>query len=103
MSNALGGHEFVMMVAVETATRQPDGCEPANSAFAPPQLGIPGLGAAGADLQAAFGSAARGSTLAYRHDRPGGYANIAQYVGYMLKGGRVVGYGVGETTVPAEP
>lgn len=99
MSNALGGQEFVMMVAVETAAKAPDGCDTAPEGFALPDMGIPGLGATAADLKAAFG-AASGSKVSYRHDRPGGYADIAQYIGYMLKGGKVAGYGVGETTVP---
>lgn len=100
ISNALGGHEFVMMVAVERTARMPEGCGTAPETFALPDLGIPGLGASAADLEAAFGAAASGGKMAYRHDRPGGYADIAQYIGYMLRGGKVVGYGVGETTVP---
>lgn len=99
MSNSLGGQEFVMMVAVEVAPRMPDGCEPAGSGFTLPDMGIPGLGATTADLKAAFG-AASGSKIGYRNDRPGGYADIAQYIGYMLKGGKVIGYGAGETSVP---
>lgn len=99
MSNPLGGQEFVMMVAVEASARMPDGCEAAGANFTLPSMGIPGLGAATAELKAAFG-AASGSKLSYRHDRPGGYADIAQYIGYMLKSGKVVGYGVGETSVP---
>ena len=35
-----------------------------------------------------------------RHDRAGGYADIAQYIGYVLKSGKVTGIGVGETSVP---
>jgi hypothetical protein len=99
LSNALGGQEFVMMVAVEASTRMPADCEPASDKFALPDLGIPGLGATTADLKATFG-AASGSKIAYRNDRPGGYADIAQYVGYVLKSGKVVGVGVGETSVP---
>lgn len=99
MSNALGGQEFVMMVAIEASSRMPADCEPASETFAVPDLGIPGLGASTADLKAAFG-AASGSKISYRNDRPGGYADIAQYIGYVLKSGKVVGVGVGETSVP---
>lgn len=99
MSNALGGQEFVMMVAIEASSRMPPDCEPASEKFAIPNLGIPGLGATTADLKATFG-AASGSKIAYRSDRPGGYADIAQYIGYMLKSGKVAGVGVGETSVP---
>lgn len=99
MSNALGGQEFVMMVAVEAASRMPDGCEAAADGFSLPEMGIPGLGAATADLKEAFG-AASGSKVSYRHDRPGGYADIAQYIGYTLRSGKVTAYGVGETSVP---
>lgn len=101
MSNALGGQEFVMMVAVEAASRMPDGCEAAGENFALPEMGIPGLGAATADLKSAFG-AASGSKISYRHDRPGGYADIAQYIGYTMKSGKVAAYGVGETSVPTQ-
>jgi hypothetical protein len=99
ISNALGGQEFVMMVAVEASAKVPADCEPASEKFALPDLGIPGLGASTADLKAAFG-AASGGKISYRNDRPGGYADIAQYIGYVLKSGKVVGVGVGETSVP---
>ena len=99
LSNPLGGQEFVMIVGVEASAKMPDGCEAAPEGFALPDLGIPGLGAATAELKEAFG-AASGGKVGYRHDRPGGYADIAQYIGYMLKGGKVSGYGVGETSVP---
>jgi hypothetical protein len=99
MSNALGGQEFVMMVAVEASSRMPGDCQAASDKFAVPDFGIPGLGASSADLKAKFG-AASGSKIAYRADRPGGYADIAQYIGYMMKGGKVAGVGVGETSVP---
>jgi len=59
----------------------------------------PGVGAKLADLKAHFG-AASGSKVSYRSDRPGGYSDIAQYLGYMLKGGTVTGIGVGETSIP---
>jgi hypothetical protein len=40
--------------------------------------------------------------VSYRVDRPAkdglGTANDAQYIGYVVRGGSVVGYGVGETT-----
>lgn len=98
ISNALGGYEFVMMVAAE-AGKPAKGCDPAPAGFAVPSLGIPGLGASTADLKAAFG-AASGNRIAYRADRPGGYSNIAQYIGYVLKGGKVTGVGIGETSVP---
>lgn len=99
VSNALGGQEFVMMVAVEASTKMPRDCEPASEKFSVPSFGIPGIGASTAELKATFG-AASGSKIAYRNDRPGGYADIAQYIGYVVKGGKVVGIGVGETSVP---
>jgi hypothetical protein len=99
LSNALGGQEFVMMVAVEAAARMPADCEPASAGFAVPDFGIPGIGASTADLKATFGVAS-GNKIAYRNDRPGGYADIAQYIGYVIKSGKVAGIGVGETSVP---
>lgn len=101
LSNALGGQEFVMMVAVEASSRMPADCEPAAETFTLPDFGIPGLGATTAELKAAFG-AASGNKIAYRADRPGGYADIAQYIGYLMKGGKVAGLGVGETSVPTQ-
>jgi len=101
ISNALGGFEFVMMVAAESSARPAGGCDTAPAGFAAPDFGIPGLGAKAADLKAAFG-AASGSKIAYRSDRPGGYSDIAQYIGYVLKGGKVSGLGVGETSVPTQ-
>ena len=98
ISNAFGGQEFVMMVAVEANGKIPGDCE-ASDGFEPPVFGVPGVGARLADLKAQFG-AASGSTIAYRADRPGGYSDIAQYLGYMLKGGTVSGIGVGETSIP---
>lgn len=98
ISNALGGFEFIMMVAIEAGKPARD-CDAAPADFALPQLGIPGIGSSVADLKATFG-AASGSKISYRSDRPGGYSDIAQYIGYVLKGGRVVGLGVGETSVP---
>lgn len=98
ISNALGGYEFVMMVAAETG-KPSAACDAAPEKFAIPDFGIPGLGAPVADLKATFG-AASGSKIAYRSDRPGGYSDIAQYIGYVLKGGKVAGIGVGETSVP---
>ena len=100
ISNALGGFEFVMMVAVE-AGKPAKGCDPAPAGFALPNFGIPSLGASTADLKAAFG-AASGSKVSYRSDRPGGYSNTAQYIGYVLKSGKVAGLGVGETSVPTQ-
>lgn len=105
ISNILGGGEFVMIVAVQAADpdRMPGDCIAAPKNFALPNMGIPGLGASTADLRAAFG-AASGSNIAYRADAPGadalGTANNAQYIGYMMSGGRVSGYGAGETSVP---
>jgi hypothetical protein len=101
ISNAFGGQEFVMMVAVELNSRTPGDCEAANEAFAQPKFDVPGIGAKLADLKAQFG-AASGSKVAYRADRPGGYSDIAQYLGYVLKGGTVTGIGVGETSIPTE-
>ena len=101
ISNALGGFEFVMMVAAESSTRPAGGCDAAPAGFTAPDFGIPGLGAKSADLKATFG-AASGSKIAYRSDRPGGYSDIAQYIGYVLKGGKVAGLGVGETSVPTQ-
>jgi hypothetical protein len=98
VSNALGGQEFVMMVAVEAASKMPADCEAASDKFTLPDFGIPSIGASTADLKATFG-AASGSKIAYRNDRPGGYTNTAQYIGYVLKGGKVAGIGVGETSV----
>ncbi|HVW93852.1 MAG TPA: hypothetical protein VHB74_14755 [Devosia sp.] len=103
ISNMLGGGEFIMMVASQAG---PGGgsCDPAPAGFQPPQMGIPGLGARLADLKAHFGSATLGShsDVSYRVDRPArdglGTANDAQYVGYVVRGGSVVGVGVGETT-----
>ena len=100
ISNALGGYEFVMMVAAE-AGKPSKACDAAPAGFAVPNFGIPGLGAATADLKATFG-AASGNKIAYRNDRAGGYADIAQYIGYVLKGGKVAGIGVGETSVPTQ-
>jgi len=57
-----------------------------------------------ADLKAAFGSMpAKSGKVSYRADEPGadalGTANNAQYIGYVIKGGKVAGMGVGETSV----
>lgn len=97
ISNALGGYEFVMMVAAETGPAA-KGCDAAPAGTTAPDFGIPGLGATTADLKATFG-AASGNKIAYRNDRPGGYTNIAQYIGYVIMGGKVSGIGVGETSV----
>ena len=98
ISNALGGYEFVMMVAAEAAKKPAAGCDAAPAGFAVPTFGIPGLGASTADLKATFG-AASGGKIAYRADRPGGYSDIAQYIGYVIKSGKVAGIGIGETSV----
>lgn len=100
ISNALGGYEFVMMVAAETGPAA-KGCDAAPAEWTAPDFGVPGLGAATADLKTTFG-AASGSKLAFRNDRPGGYTNVAQYLGYVLKGGKVSGIGVGETSVQTD-
>jgi hypothetical protein len=99
ISNAFGGQEFVMMVAVEVNTKMPGDCEEPNAKFKPVVFDVPGVGAKLADLKAHFG-AASGSKVAYRADRPGGYSDIAQYLGYVLKGGTVTAIGVGETSIP---
>jgi len=98
ISNALGGYEFVMMVAAEAASKPSKSCDAAPAGLTAPNFGIPGLGASTADLKATFG-AASGSKIAYRSDRPGGYSDIAQYIGYVIKGGKVAGVGIGETSV----
>ena len=108
ISNILGGGEFVMIVAVQAADpgRIPGACAAAPKNFQLPSMGIPGLGASSSDLKAEFG-AASGNSIAYRADEPGrdalGTALNVQYIGYMMSGGRVSGYGVGETSVPAPP
>jgi len=101
ISNAFGGQEFVMMVAVEVNKGTPGDCEAASDKFKPPVFDVPGIGAKLADLKSHFG-AANGSKVAYRADRPGGYSDIAQYLGYVLKGGTVTGVGVGETSIPTK-
>ncbi|KQU99689.1 hypothetical protein [Devosia sp. Root105] len=98
ISNALGGYEFVMMVAAEAASKPSKSCDAAPAGLTAPNFGIPGLGASTAELKATFG-AASGSKIAYRSDRPGGYSDIAQYIGYLIKGGKVAGIGIGETSV----
>jgi hypothetical protein len=100
ISNALGGYEFVMMVAAETGAAA-KGCDAAPAGLGLPDFGIPGIGAPTADLKAKFGTAS-GNRLAFRNDRPGGYTNVAQYIGYVLKGGKVAGIGVGETSVKTD-
>jgi len=108
IANILGGGEFIMIVAVQAASpgQIPGDCVAAPKNFQVPNLGIPGLGASAADLKAKFG-AASGSKIGYRADEPGadalGTALNAQYIGYILSGGRVTGYGAGETSVPVAP
>lgn len=104
ISNALGGFEFVMMAATEATGKPIKTCDAAPEALGIPDYGVPGVGASTAELKAKFGGAAvRGNKLSYRADEPGadalGTANNAQYLGYLLKGGKVVGLGVGETSV----
>lgn len=100
ISNALGGQEFVMMVAAEAVAKPYAACDAAPAGLTPPDFGIPGIGASSAELKASFG-AASGSKIAYRNDRPGGYSDTAQYIGYVLKSGKVSALGVGETQIPA--
>jgi hypothetical protein len=103
MSNIEGGNEFVMMVATEAGGA--DGsCDRAPADLGVPDFGIPGLGASLDQLKAHFGSAVVGShsAVSYRVDRPArdglGTAYDAEYVGYIMRGGRVAAVGVGETT-----
>ena len=104
ISNSLGGGDFVMIVAVQAANEGqiPADCDPAPAKFSAPNMGIPGLGASSSQLRSAFGGVS-GSTVAYRADVPAadalGTALTAQYIGYILSGGKVVGYGAGETAV----
>jgi hypothetical protein len=103
MSNALGGGDFIMMVATQAGPASGN-CDQAPAGFTPPNMGIPSLGASTAELRAKFGSANTGShsDVSYRSDRPArdglGTASDAQYIGYVVHGGQVVGVGVGETT-----
>ena len=46
-----------------------------------------------------FARIVTGPLIAYRADRPGGYSDIAQYIGYVIKSGKVAGIGIGETSV----
>jgi hypothetical protein len=109
ISNTLGGGEFVMIVAVQVAPAggMPDDCEAAPAKFSPPNLGIPGIGASDDALKDAFGGVAGGTNLTYRADEPGadalGTSYNAQYIAYIMSGGRVAAYGAGETSVPAPP
>lgn len=102
ISNALGGQEFVMIVATEASKKAPAGCDAAPTNFAAPSFGIPGLGASSAEVKAALGGGGSGGKAAFRADRAGGYADIAQYIGYVFKSGKVSGVGVGETSVPTQ-
>jgi len=103
MSNMLGGGEFVMMVAAQAGPGA-GSCDAAPANMPLPEMGIPGLGAPIAELKEKFGAAPMGShsDVSYRADRPAkdglGTANDAQYIGYVVRGGTVVGVGVGETT-----
>lgn len=45
ISNAFGGQEFVMMVAVEANTKMPSDCEEPNAKFSPPVFDVPTIGA----------------------------------------------------------
>jgi len=103
MSNVEGGDEFVMMVATE-AGRADGSCDRAPADLGILDYGIPGLGASLDQLKAHFGSAIVGSrsAISYRVDRPArdglGTAYDAEYLGYIMRGGKVVAVGVGETT-----
>ena len=95
---------IVMIVAAEVAAKPAGGCDAAPAKLTAPDFGIPGLGASTADLKAAFGSTpAKSGKVSYRADEPGadalGTANNAQYIGYVIKGGKVAGIGVGESSV----
>ncbi|RYE72774.1 MAG: hypothetical protein EOP19_30070 [Hyphomicrobiales bacterium] len=57
ISNALGGYEFVMMVAAETGPAA-KGCDAAPAGLTAPDFGIPGHGAASQPLAAGPASAA---------------------------------------------
>jgi hypothetical protein len=104
ISNTLGGYEFIMMVATQAADRAGADCDTAPASFGVPQFGIPGLGASSAQIKAALGAAPSGGRGGFRADEPGadglGTATNAQYIGYMMSGGRVTGLGVGETSTP---
>jgi hypothetical protein len=102
ISNALGGQEFVMMVAVQAASgAAPGDCVDAPAKFAVPDYGVPSLGAKSSDLKEFFGIApGSGGKVQYRADAPGGYSDNAQYLGYMMKGSVVAGLGVGESSIP---
>jgi hypothetical protein len=109
ISKTLGGGEFVMIVAVQVAPAggMPADCQAAPAKFSPPNLGIPGIGASLDDLKKAYGGAAGGTNVTYRADEPGadalGTAYNAQYIAYIMSGGKVAAYGAGETSVPAPP
>ena len=103
IANALGGYEFIMMVAAEAAGSKPaPDCEAAPKSFTLPDFGIPSLGASLDDLKATFGGAGGGKAISYRADEPGadalGTALNAQYLGYIVSGRKVVGIGVGESS-----
>ncbi len=56
ISNALGGQEFVMMVAVQASSGGvPSDCEAAGSKFSTPVFDVPSLGATTAELKEHFG------------------------------------------------
>jgi hypothetical protein len=103
LSNSLGGGEFIMMAATQSGPAS-GSCDAAPAKFPEMAAGIPGIGASTAQLTAKFGAAPVGShsDVSYRADRPAkdglGTANDAQYIGYVVRGGTVFGYGVGETT-----
>jgi hypothetical protein len=104
ISNALGGFEFVMMVAAELNPKPASECDAAPANFTLPDFGVPGLGAKTDDIKKAFGAASGSSgRISFRADEPGadalGTSLNAQYLGYLVKGGTVVGIGVGETSV----
>lgn len=107
ISNALGGGDFVMMVALEalSSARPVPDCPAPKAGFEAPQLGVPALGAPLAALRTRFGTAHVGihNTVSYRNDRPAddglGTAATAQYLGYTVSADVVTGVGVGETSI----
>ena len=91
-----------MMVATQTALRavRPATAMTRTPSFLFPISACPVLAPQSAELKAKFGFGS-GSKVTYRADRPaGGYADIAQYLGYVLKSGTVTGVAVGESSIP---
>ncbi len=100
ISNAQGGNEFIMIVAVQAGKPASD-CEEAPAKFTLPEFGIPTIGASTDDLKQTFGAArTSGGAISYRADEPAadalGTALNVQYIGYLISSGKVTGVGVGE-------